>query len=122
VKSGPDMWFQKVTEGILATDDSKVWINFWTIEAQGWDFGIPGSPPVQVQLSDRPSDRLYLSDTKLWETSLSRMKDITTGKVVFQLPDRFGKPLHIRQWGGQYLVACFRLGEVLIIDFSHVLL
>jgi len=100
---------------ILATDGSKVWVS----SGQGWDFGIPGSSPVQ--LVSGPPSRLHLNDTRLWETNMSRMRDVVTGKIVFQLPHRFGKPVYV-QWGGQCLLACFRLGEVLVLDFSHTFL
>jgi len=49
------------------------------------------------------------------------MKDIATGKVLLQLPERFGKVVVV-QWGGQYLVASFRSNEVLILDLNHMFL
>jgi len=104
-------------EEIIAIDGSKIWaMDGW--RSQGWDFGIPGSSPVK--LSIEPPDRLHLNDTKLWEINMSRMQDVVTGKVVFQLPERFGKAVYV-QIGGQYLVAYFRSKEVLILDFSHTL-
>jgi len=121
-----DIWTRKVmdevkiynTKGILVIDGSKVWVDSFT-STQGWDFGIPGS--FSTQLSNKPPDRLHLNDAKLWETDMSRMKDTITGKVVFQLPERFGKAVHV-QWSGQYLVVSLRSKEVLILDFSHMLL
>ena len=104
----------------LASDGSKVWIEARTTYdayIYGWDFGILGSSPAE--LSNKLPDRLHLSDTKVWETNMSRMKDVVTGKVVFQLPENFGKAVHV-QWGGQYLVVAFRSKEVLILDFSHM--
>jgi len=123
---GWDIWTREVVgdvkfwhgrKEILAIDGSKVWVDSESFEAQGWDFGIPGSPPVQ--LPNKLPDRLHLNDTKLWEINTSRVKDRVTGKVVFQLPERYGKPVHV-QMGGQYLVASFRSKEVLILDFSHL--
>ena len=108
--------------GILATDGSKVWIegrSGYDAYVHGWDFGIPGSSPVK--LPNKLSDMLHLSDTMVWETNVSRMKDVVTGKVILQLPERFGKVVHV-QWGGHYLVISFRSKEVLILDFSHMLL
>jgi len=110
---------------IVALDGSTVWVNSWVgagagavnYQDQGWDFGVPDSSPVK--LSHELPDMLYLNETKQWETETSRMKDVVTGKVVFQLPGRFGKTTHV-QLGGQYLVASFKSGEVLILDFSHV--
>ena len=99
--------------GSLTTDGSKVW--GYTL---GWDFGTLGSLPVQ--LPNIPPDRLHPNDTMLWDTDLCRIEDTVTGKVVFQLSKRYGKPVDV-QWNGQYLVACFLPVEVLILDFSHIL-
>ena len=107
---------------ILATDGSKVWIEVrdgYDFSVQGWDFGIMGTSPVE--LFNGLPDRFHLSNTKVWETNVSRMKDVVTGRVVLQPPERFGKVVHV-QWGGQYLVISFRSKEVLILDFSHMLL
>ena len=115
-KAVGEVAFWSDTKEILAIDGSKVWVGSETIRAQGWDFGIPGSS--SIELSEKLPNKLYLNDTKLWEINMSRMKDIITGKVVFQLPERFGKLVHV-QWAGQYLAASFRSGEVLILDFSN---
>ena len=84
----------------------------------GFDFGTLGSLPVQ--LPSIPPDRLHPSGIMVWDTDLCRIKDTVTGKVVFQLSKRYGKPVDV-QWNGQYLVACFLPIEVLILDFSHIL-
>ena len=113
-------WYDQTK--ILATGGSKVWTEVKAVYApnvHGWDFGIPGSSPVE--LSNNPPDRLHLNDTMVWEVNKSRMKDVVTGKVVLQLPERFGKVVHV-WWGGQYLVASFRSKEVLILDLNHMLL
>ena len=110
--------------GILAIDDSKVWIEYKTLvstDSRGWDFGIPGSSPVELSDNKQPPDRLSLNDTMVWEINMSRMKDVVTGKVVLQLPERFGRVTHV-QWGGQYLVVSLRSKEVLVFDVSHMLL
>jgi len=78
-------------------------------------FGIPGLPPVQ--LSNPPI--LHPNATKLQDDK-SRIEDAVTGKVVYQLAGRFvDSPCS--QWDGQYLVAGYNSGEVLILDFKHVL-
>ena len=100
----------------LTVNGSRVWVHSPSVEPQGWDFGIPGVPPVQ--LSSMSS--LYLSDTKLWDTCLSRIKDAVTGRVVFQLGGRFTQPVDV-QWDGQYLAARYRSGEMLVLDFNHML-
>ena len=103
----------------LTVDGSRVWAYCSSSKYQGWDFGIPGSSPVQ--LLNMPPSRPHPNGVVLWDTGLSQIKDKVTGEVIFQLPERYGKPVDV-QWNGQYLVACFMSTEVLILDFSHVLL
>ena len=103
----------------LSVDNSKVWAqNNSHIYVIGWDFGTPGSSPVPLPKTH--SYRLHPNGIMLWDSVLHRVEDTSTGKVVFQLPKRYGSPLDVR-WNGQYLVACFSPTEVLILDFSHIL-
>ena len=99
----------------LSVNGSSVWVHSPISEPLGWDFGIPGSPPVQ--LSNPPS--LYSIKTKLWDIGQSRIIDTVTGKVVFQLAGKFAKPTDL-QLDGQYLAAGYDSGEVLILDFNHL--
>ena len=99
----------------LTVEGSRVWVHSPVLELQGWDFGIPSPSPAQ--LSDIPLP--HLSGTKLWDDDLSGIKDRVSGKVVFQLGGRFAKPVD-SQWDGQYLVAGYHSGEVLILDFNHM--
>ena len=99
----------------LTVDRARVWVHSPALEPQGWDFGIPDSPPVQLSSMSIP----HLNDTKWWDTHQSKIKDIITGKVVFQLGGRFSKPVD-SQWDGQYLVAGYQSGEVLILDFNYL--
>ena len=101
---------------ILTVDGSRVWVHSPVLELQGWDFGISGSSPVQLSNMSSP----HLNGTKLWDIYQSRIKDIVTGKVGFQLGERFAEPI-ASQWDGQYLVASYKSGEVLILDFNHTL-
>jgi len=48
------------------------------------------------------------------------MRDIVTGEVGFQLAGRYANPVD-SWWDGQYLVAGYESGEVLILDFHHQL-
>ena len=100
----------------LTVDGSKVWVYHSDSGYEGWDFGIPGSSPVQ--LSNMP----ILPDTSmLWDPEQSRIKDPVTGKVVFQLSGSLAKPI-ITKYDGCYLVAGYKSGEVLILELNHVLL
>jgi len=103
-------------------EGSKIWTHvsaLWLIFARGWNFGIPDSPPVLFSSDEHPPHRLHLNDNKVWETEMSRMMDMVTGKVVVQLPRRFGTAFHA-QWDGHYLVVSFWSKEVVILDFSNV--
>ena len=101
--------------GFLTVDGSKVWAYHPDSEYQGWDFGIPGSSPVQ--LSDVP---ILPNSSMLWDPEQSRIKDAVTGKVVFQLSGSLAKPI-ITEYNGCYLVAGYYSGEVLIMELNHVL-
>jgi len=103
--------------GSLIVVDSRVWVHYPRSEYQGWDFGTLGSSPVQ--LSDVPT--FHLSDTMVWDISLSGIKDTVTRKVVFQLSGRFAKPVDV-QCHGCLLFASYISGEVLVLDINHILL
>ena len=100
-------------------DHSRVWVCFSQIQPRGWDFGIPNSPPVDLE--NMPPDRPHPGGNKLWDTSLSRIKDVATGKVVFQLPARLGSPVNV-QWNDKYLAAHFKSKEVLVLAFHPAFL
>ena len=99
----------------LTVDGSRVWVHSPLSEPLGWDFGTPGSHPVQLS----NSSLLLSNNTKLWDIHKSRIHDVVTRRVVFQLGGRFANPVK-SQWDGCYLVACYQSGEVLILDFNRV--
>jgi len=100
----------------LIVNGSKVWVSCEDSEILGWDFGVPGSTPVP--LSGRP--HLYFSDgTKTGGLGLAKIKDTVTGRDVFRLAGKYAKP-SATQWDGQYLVAGYKSGEVLILDFGQI--
>jgi len=65
----------------LTVDGSGVWVHSPLSEPLGWDFGTPGSHPVQ--LSNLPL--LLSNNAKLWDIKQSRINDAVTGRVIFQL-------------------------------------
>ena len=115
-------------EGQLSNDlpiveGSMVWVHFKKSPAQGWDFGVSDSTPIQLSsmppVPDRP--RLdFIFGTKKKKSDLCRIEDTTTGKVVYQLPRRYGEPT-AAQWDGRYLVTGYKSGEVLILDFKNMI-
>ena len=118
---GQEFWLaQRHWLDHLQLDDSKIWVQFKDLSTQGWDFGVSNSPPIQ--LSDGPTKRplLNLIGSPLWQTEgPCLIKNTVTRKEVFQLSGRYIEPTTIR-WDGQYLVAGYRSGEVLILDFHHL--
>ena len=109
------------TEGVpdiksLTVDCSRVWVCCSNSKYEGWDFGMPGSLPVQ--LPKMPPHKLHPNGTILWDISISGIKD-TAGKVVFQLPRGFARHGDV-QWNGQHLVICFSPQEVMILDLSYL--
>jgi len=106
----------------LRIDGSKVLVCSAESSTQGWDFGIPGSTPIQFSKASLDRPHLDFIDVRRQSsTSPVRVEDRVTGKEVFQLCGRYAKPT-ATQWDGQYLIAGYRSGEVLILDFSYVLL
>ena len=97
---------------------SRVWVHYPISETQVWDFGTLDSLPVQ--LPNMPLHIFHPADTLLWDAGPSCVKERATGKVVFQLSKGYGKPVNV-QWNNQCLVASFISGEVLVLDFSHIL-
>ena len=102
--------------GSLTVDGLKVWVCNPSSGYQGWDFGISSSSPVQ--LSNTP---ILPNSSTLWDPNLSGIKNLVTGKVIFQLSGSLAKPVSAK-CGGHYLVAGYGSGEVLILESTYVLL
>jgi len=95
----------------LRIDGSKVLVCFGESSVQGWDFGTPGSTPIQF--SETSSDRPHLNfiDVREWsDKSPVRIEGAITGKEVFQLCGRYANPVAI-QWDGQHLIAGYESGR-----------
>ena len=105
----------------LQMDGSRIWVRLENLSTQGWDFGISGSPPGLLPI--RPAGRPILDFVggTSWQTlDPCWIQDTISGKKVFQLSGKYAKPDEI-QWDGQYLVAGYVSGEVLIVDFHMCL-
>ena len=100
--------------GSLIVDGSKVWACWNESDYKGWDFGIPGSTPVEL-----PDAHTLPVSSKLWDCEQARIKNPATGEVVFQLSRRFANPVSV-QCNTSYLVAGYESGEVLILDLTNM--
>ena len=100
----------------LTVDGSRVWIHSPSSEPLEWDLDVPGSSPIQ--LSNTPF--LHPNATNLWDIGESKIKDTVSGEVIFQLGGTVANPVD-SQWDGRYLVAGYKSGKVVILDFNHML-
>ena len=104
----------------LTIDGSRVWIH-QNDGIEGWDFGVLDSSSVKHYTE--PQNRPYLDfvgGIRRYRTFLPAIEDTVTGKEVLQLPLGYTTPADA-QWDGQYLVAGYNTGEVLILDCSCML-
>ena len=100
------------SRGSLIVDGSKIWACWPGSNYEGWDFGIDSTPKLS-NISTPPSP------SRLWDLEQTRIKNLATGEVVFQLPGRFANPFCV-QWDDSYLVAGYQSGEMLILDLKNV--
>ena len=105
----------------LCMDGSRVLVHFGNSPAQkGWDFGTLSSSPIPYDPSTERPHLDFIGDPLQWIHGSSWIKNTVTGKRVFQLSGEYARPSDVR-WDGQYLVAGYSSGEVLILDFHHIL-
>ena len=103
----------------LRMDGSKVLVRFGESSVQGWDFGTPGSTLAKLCETSSGKPHLNLIDVRKWsKNSPVRIEVDITGTEVFQLHGKYAEP-SATQWDGQYLIAGYGSGEVLILDFSN---
>jgi WD40 repeat protein len=106
---------------LLHTGGSRAHICFPNSLTLGWDFGVSGSSPIPLPNTSLERVGLdFVGGADWWYKGLSWVRDTITGQVVFQLAGRYAIP-HSVQWDGQYLVAGYKSGEVLIMDFNQML-
>ena len=90
------------------------------LQTQGWDFGVPDSTPIPLANTSPDKPHLVFLGTQFQDTSPSRIEDMITKKEVFKLSGRYAKP-NMARWDGRYLIAGYQFGEVLILDFNHMI-
>jgi len=106
-------WYR---DTFLTTDGSKIWVKFPDQGIKGWDPGVPGSSSIEqcTSLPSRPHLD-FVGGIRKERSRLPGIEDTTTGKEIFRLSSRYSRP-NDAQWDGQYLVAGYDTGEVLILD------
>ena len=105
----------------LTASGSRVWVTFPTSITIGWDFETLDSSPIELFDISPPRPHLdFIGGIRMERSLLPGIEDTITGKEVFQLPSRYTRPADV-QWDGQYLVAGYDSGEVLILDCTHLL-
>jgi len=107
--------------GSLVVDGSRAWVYFNDAETMGWDFGVPGSIPIPLPNVSLGTHRLaFIEGTMGQSTCVLRVEDTVTKAKVFWLYGEYTTP-SVVQWDGQCLIAGYNSGEILILDFKHVI-
>ena len=113
--------FHMYPDTFLTIDNSRVWVCI-PGGIEGWDFGVPG--PSSIKKYTEPPNRSHLDfigGIRKERSLLPGIEDTITGKEVFQLPSGYTRP-NDAQWDGQYLVAGYDSGEVMILDCNCTLI
>jgi len=98
---------------------SEIWVQSKDLSTQGWDFGTLNFPPVPLCKTFTEKPHLgFIGGPSRQSHSPPWIKNMVTGKKVFQLSGRYAKPCEV-QWDGQYLAAGYDSGEVVVLDFNH---
>jgi len=117
----------EVTEGMYVRQSAFLTIDGLQVRGRfsihgtviGWDFGTLGISPAQLEYRPRNGPRLDFIGIREDRSFIPKVQDTVTGKVVFQLPERLAN-CSDAQWDGQYLVAGYDSGEVLILECNCV--
>ena len=105
----------------LCTYSPRIWIYSVDSPAQeGWDFGTSDSSPVPFDPSTGRPPLDFIGGTRSQTKNPCWIRDTVTERRVFQLSGEYASPNDV-QWDGQFLVAGYNSGEVLILDFWNVL-
>ena len=111
--AGPTTFVTETSLDPLYMDGSRVCVRLKDLSRVGWD-GTLYIPLERPHLD-------FINSPGQWNAGPARVKNTTSGGEVFHLSGRYAKPVHTR-WDGQYLVAGYCSGEVLILDFErHIL-
>jgi len=105
----------------MTIDGSKVWVQVPDQGVKGWDFGVPEESSIKHYREPPNRPHLdFIGGIRKKRSYLPGIEDTITGREVFQLPSRYKRPNDV-QWDGQYLVAGYETGEVIILDCNCML-
>ena len=96
---------------------SRIWIQLKDLSTQGWDFGTSSASHVPSSIASTERPLLDITGTYLPAGKPFQIK--ISGKVVFELSGKHENPREV-WWDGQYLIAGYYSGELLILDFHHM--
>ena len=102
----------------LQMDGSRIWVRLEDLSTQGWDFGTSSSSHIPSSIGSTGRPLLEFIGGARWQTP-GPFQITISGKEVFQLSGRYARPRGV-QWDGQYLIAGYESGELLILDFHHM--
>ena len=111
------------TPRFVDLDGPMIWIpSLGRLQAWGWDLRNLASPPLKLSKIPNGLRLVYLRDKDGIETR-GRIIDTTSQTEVFQIPQRFvQRHFDSAGWDGRYLVIVYKTGEVLAMDFGHIIL
>ena len=109
----------QIMNAFLGVDGSTVWMR--STKNNMWNFRISDSSSLGSCLASLSRYHLdFVGGIRMDRTVLPPIEDTITGRKFLQLPKKLDNPTDA-QWDGQYLVAGYDTGEVLILECSCAL-
>ena len=113
-------WFSDINFDSVIVDGLKIWGIHRGLHIREQDFGNPDLPSHSSNTP--PTELPFVFDgIKWWKASSPRIQDVSPEKEVFQLVGKYANPI-VKQWDGRYLIAGYKSGDALILDFNQILL
>ena len=104
----------------LVVDGSTVWMNSIK-NNMGWNFRISDSSSLESCLVPLSRSHLdFVGGIRSFKSTIPPIEDTITGREFLRLPRNLGHPTDA-QWDGQYLVAGYDTGDVLILKCNCTL-
>jgi len=115
-----ELGYSQYPNTFLNIDSSRVWIHS-PRGIEGWDFGVSDSSSIKKCAKQPNRPHLdFIGSIRKDRSHIPGIEDTTTKMEVFRLPSGYTRP-NDAQWDGQYLVAGYDSGEVIILDCNCIL-